>query len=322
MNNQRSLSCEEVRALLDGGVPADCRAGVDAHLAHCPDCRAEARIRELSASLAEAPPPGFTDGVMRLVRAERTRELRRRVILRRVSAAAAALVLVPVLAVAGPRLMRAEQKASFEKETPEQVMMFAAPPQASPETTGAAETMAEAAAMPSSTDAAGTEVDSDGGEDGLGVLFGVLLPDGAANGTENAYPDAVSENSAGTAEAEIAPAEPANLSDSQRECAEVTPAPGYVGKQESADSSETTTALSVCGVRKAPADDVESALRVLASLVGQDALDEWLAGYSGDAYDAARQAAAAFSVSKDAFSAKAQEMEITVSAAMFAAMFG
>ena len=57
MNNHRRLSCEEVRALLDAGVPDERRPDVDAHLADCPDCRAEARVRSLTASLAADPPP-------------------------------------------------------------------------------------------------------------------------------------------------------------------------------------------------------------------------------------------------------------------------
>ena len=318
MKNLRCLSCEEVRALLDEGVPGERCPDVDAHLAACPDCRAEARIRSLAASLAADPPPGFTDGVMRLVRAEHAREIRRRSLLRRAAAVAAALVLVPVLAVTAPRLARIGKHTAGG--APAEMIMFTAPAapggaageEHAPGTTAVPETRA---AVPEAA------VDPDTAEETAAVTGALLAASGEDPGgapeagapaeapAENAAPD----NANGASAPDTAAA--GNAADT----AAPAPAPEYVTKREPAPAPETT-ALTVCGIARAP--DPDDALRVIAAIAGEDAYEAWCAAYAGDAHTAARDAAATFSISREAFAAMAQKMEIAVSERTLAEIFG
>lgn len=309
MKNLRCLSCEEVRALLDAGVPGERCPDVDAHLAACPDCRVEARIRSLAASLAADPPPGFTDGVMRLVRAEHARELRRRSLLRRASAVAAALVLVPVLAVTAPRLARIGKHTAGG--APAEMIMFTAP--AAPGGAAAEEHAPETTAAPETRAAAPeTTVEETAAVTGS-VLAAPREDRGEAPETGEPDGDAAPNSANGASAPDTAAA--GNAVDT----AEPAPAPEYVTKREPAPAPETT-ALTVCGIARDP--DLDDALRVIAAIAGEDAYETWCAAYAGDAHTAARDAAAAFSISREAFAAMAQKMEIAVSERTLAEIFG
>ena len=110
-NSCQDLSCERTASLLDEGIKPAENAALAAHLARCGECRAMARIMELSASLAAEVPVGMTDSVMRCIRVERTKQAARMRFIRRFGAAAAAAVLVPAAVILAPILFRAEDAA-------------------------------------------------------------------------------------------------------------------------------------------------------------------------------------------------------------------
>ncbi len=107
-NSCQGLSCEAATTLLDEGVKPTENAALAAHLALCGECRATARIMELSASLAAEVPAGMTDSVMRCIRVERTKQAARMRFIRHFGAVAAAAVLVPAAVIFAPILFGAK----------------------------------------------------------------------------------------------------------------------------------------------------------------------------------------------------------------------
>ena len=117
MDTNCPLSCEEVSTLLDEGADTAENAALQAHLAACGECRALARILELSASLAEEVPVGMTDAVMTQIRRERLKQSARMRFVRRFGAVAAAAVLVPAAVILAPILFGAQDALPTEGMT-------------------------------------------------------------------------------------------------------------------------------------------------------------------------------------------------------------
>ncbi len=136
-NSCQDLSCERAASLLDEGIKPAENAALAAHLARCGECRAMARIMELSASLAAEVPVGMTDSVMRCIRVERTKQAARMRFIRRFGAAAAAAVLVPAAVILAPILFRAEDAAPVTSAE-EDVLAADTQPETQPETLAAA----------------------------------------------------------------------------------------------------------------------------------------------------------------------------------------
>ena len=136
-NSCQDLSCERTASLLDEGIKPAENAALAAHLARCGECRAMARIMELSASLAAEVPVGMTDSVMRCIRVERTKQAARMRFIRRFGAAAAAAVLVPAAVILAPILFRAEDAAPVTSAE-EDVLAADTQPETQPETLAAA----------------------------------------------------------------------------------------------------------------------------------------------------------------------------------------
>lgn len=136
-NSCQDLSCERAASLLDEGIKPAENAALAAHLARCGECRAMARIMELSASLAAEVPAGMTDSVMRCIRVERTKQAARMRFIRRFGAAAAAAVLVPAAVILAPILFRAEDAAPVTSGE-EDVFVADTQPETLPETLAAA----------------------------------------------------------------------------------------------------------------------------------------------------------------------------------------
>lgn len=303
MNNQEKLSCAEVRALMDDGA-ADGR--VQEHLTHCPDCRLEARVREAAASLCEDVPPDFSDGVMRLVRAERRRRDLRKKILRYGSAAAAALILIPCAVLIVPRLTRSERAlenaaaeyaldgapeagldAALEAElltnetaaetSAAETMMLMSAAETTAADTAAAET---AAAKPKMLMAAprmlaGTAPapDAYGGQNGAS---GNSSSDNASDG--NAAQNTASENGIPTEE------------EARAETDTLRPAPDYVGQSEgmgcAAPKMKQASIPSAVPAAEAVPENASAATRaelgaILTALAGEARAAEWLASYTG-----------------------------------------
>ena len=146
--NNSPLSCEKAIALLDEGIKSADNAALEAHLAACGECRAMARILQISASLAADVPADMTETVMTRIRRERLKQSARMRFVRRFGAVAAAAVLVPAAVIFAPILFGAKDAASVPAEG-----VTAAAADTAEETMAqiAAETVAEA---PAETEAA------------------------------------------------------------------------------------------------------------------------------------------------------------------------
>lgn len=331
--------CGEIRELLENGIPEDRRAEVEAHLAVCPDCRAEARIREAAAALYAEVPPGFTDGVMRLVQAERVRGKRRLLWLRRISAAAAVLVLVPVLAVGVPYLMQAEKHVSPDAaslaetaETPLSLKYaFADNSGYGSEDTA----MTEADAADGKTAETAETAEETAAETAEEAADMILLPpenvtaarlpaaelppdstdDPALGGEDAGGGDAVAENDLLLAET-TARTEP-----------ETTAAPGSAPDYVAAKSPETsakrseTGTLSVSSCEPAEEPEESPALTVICALAPREAFDEWAAAYEGAEEDAPADACRALGITREAFEAQAEQMHFSFTGEELDAIF-
>ena len=114
--NSSPLSCEKAIALLDGGIQSTDNAALAAHLAACGECRAMARILQISASLAAEVPADMTESVMTQIRRERLKQSARMRFVRRFGAVAAAAVLVPAAVIFAPILFGAKDAVSYPAE--------------------------------------------------------------------------------------------------------------------------------------------------------------------------------------------------------------
>ena len=114
--NSSPLSCEKAIALLDEGIQSTDNAALAAHLAACGDCRAMARILQISASLAAEVPADMTESVMTQIRRERLKQSARMRFVRRFGAVAAAAVLVPAAVIFAPILFGAKDAVSYPAE--------------------------------------------------------------------------------------------------------------------------------------------------------------------------------------------------------------
>ena len=114
--NNSPLSCEKAIALLDEGIQGAENAALEEHLAACGECRAMARILQISASLAADVPADMTGSVMTRIRRERLKQSARMRFVRRFGAVAAAAVLVPAAVIFAPILFGAKDAASVPAE--------------------------------------------------------------------------------------------------------------------------------------------------------------------------------------------------------------
>jgi len=297
--------------------------------AECPNegdnSQMDARIREAEKRLQLEVPAGFTERVMEAVHREHLREAahaRRMRWIRRASAIAAAVLIVPVVAITMPTLMRLERKADEAAPEAERVL------------TATGETAAPGDVLFSQSYS--TAPDSGAPED---ILYAVGVTPETTAGEEELPTKQTTEDHPGmtedTAEAKTGAGADTNAGDDsafgsytekiQAESvlkAPLAAAPEYVSRPSSTaqDAIAVTTSAEILSTASeeetaAPMGEIllqsrylGEIMTVIRSVAGEAEFDLWVSRYTGADEDAPAHACRAFGITEASFTKMAVEL--------------
>lgn len=299
-NFSTDIPCTEALARIEQGTGEAEDSALAAHLARCADCRAEAHLRTLTAQLYADVPAGLNDAIMRQIRTERARTLAHRRWIRRFSAVAAALVLVPAVVIVAPILLDSANTSTLtledigDSETRRPVYTDAKS-ESAPET------------IPSDTvEETETALVTEELFAANGALFGSTL---------HAEPSEAEADRETSAEDKMAVK---NDADNAQDT--LPSAPSYVGaKGESETTSKKVTTMSTF----AAAGQSENTLfRVLRALVGDTEFDDYAEIYEGDDRALAIALCRDFQLSRTDLETQAAHMGVALSVIDLNVIFG